>query len=111
MELGERFSRRFGIGRETLPMVRNWSGDPPGGPELVGKPSRRCGSIWDNRPEFRKWSRYPSKFRNWSGDPTGGPEVDGRSFHSYGSSRKALPEVQTARETLPEVRNWLGDPP
>ena len=56
-----RHSRRFGSGQETLPKVRKWSetlpkvqkwsetlpkvwkwsGDPPGSPEVVGRPSRR----------------------------------------------------------------------
>ena len=33
-----------GTGRETLPEVRKWLADPPGGPEIVGRPSQRSGS-------------------------------------------------------------------
>ena len=28
----------FGTGPETFPEVRNWSGEPPGGPEVVEGP-------------------------------------------------------------------------
>ena len=50
----ERPTRRFGTGCVTLPEVRNWLGDPsggpevvrgpPGGPKVVGRPSRRSKS-------------------------------------------------------------------
>ena len=37
-----------GSGRETLPVVWNWSGDTFGGPNLVGTPSRMSGSGREN---------------------------------------------------------------
>ena len=53
-----------GSGRETLSEVLTWLGDPPGGPEVVGRPSRRSGSGREilrrsvsgreNHPEVRK---------------------------------------------------------
>ena len=30
--------------REALPVVREWSGGLPGGPEMVGRPSQMSGS-------------------------------------------------------------------
>ena len=33
-----------GSGRETLPDVWEWSGDPPGCPGVVGRPSQMSGS-------------------------------------------------------------------
>ena len=68
-------SRRSGTGRkthlevrkwsETLPEVWNWSGDPHGGLELVGRHSRKfeigwetlpsCGTGRETLPEFQKW--------------------------------------------------------
>ena len=68
-----RHSRWSGSGRDTIPAVRKWSGDPPGGPEVVGRPSRRI--------------------QNWSGDPPGGPEVVCRPARRSGSGRETLPEV------------------
>ena len=82
-----------------LPVDRKWSGDPSGGPELVGtiscrsetglethvglelfgtsswrselfeRPSRRSGTGWDFHQDGRKWSA----------DPPGGLEVVGRT--------------------------------
>ena len=66
-------------GREALPEVRQWSGGPPGGPAVVGRPSRRSGSFREALPEFREWSI----------GPIGCPGVVGRS----GSYREALLEV------------------
>ena len=37
-----RLSRRSGIDRETLPEIRNWSEDPPGGTEMVTVPPWRA---------------------------------------------------------------------
>ena len=44
------------IGRQALPEVREWSGDPFVGPGVVGRPSRRSGSGWEALLEFRVWS-------------------------------------------------------
>ena len=93
--------QRCGTGRETLPKVRKWSGDPPGGPEevgrpslrseVVGRPSRRSGSGRETFPEVRKWSRY--FFRE--------VELVGRPSKRSGSGR----------ETHLEVWKWSGDSP
>ena len=56
----KRPSLRPGTVRETLPEVRKWSGDPLGGLELVGRPSRRSFyspvSGWEALPEVRERS-------------------------------------------------------
>ena len=48
-------------------MVRKWSEDPSGGPEVFGRPSPRSGSGRETLPVVRKWLR----------DPQGGPKVVG----------------------------------
>ena len=65
---GRRTSRQYGSGRETLPEVRKWSGDPIEGPEVVGRPSRRS----------RSGRVTISEVQKWSGDIPGGPDVVGR---------------------------------
>ena len=60
---------RFGCGREALLEVQKWSGDPLGGPEVVGGPprgaavvegpSQRCGSCRGGLLEVREWSVGP----------------------------------------------------
>ena len=71
----------------TLPEVWNWTGDPPGGPEVIGSHSRRSGS--------------GREIQKWSGDPCGGTEVVGRPSQ----------RCRNGRETVLEVRKWLRDPP
>ena len=75
-------------GRGTLLYVHNWSGDAPGGLEVVRGPYRRSVSGWGTLPKVRKWSE----------NPPGGPEVVG------GPSRRC----GIGRGTLPEVRKWSG---
>ena len=59
----------FGCGWE----VRKWSGDPAGGLEVVGRPSRRSRNSWETFPEVRMWS----------GDrPRGTEVVGGHSWRS-----------------------------
>ena len=63
-ELVGRPSQRSGSSRETLPEVWKWSGDPPGGPEvvrdhpegekLVGRPTQWYGSGRKTLPAVRK---------------------------------------------------------
>ena len=65
-----------GTDRETNPEVRNWSGDPPGGLELVGRPSWRSRSGWETLwrsgtgretlPEVRKSSVTHPEVLKWS---------------------------------------------
>ena len=86
-EVVGRPSRRSGSGQESLPEVRKWSidtlgglevfvdppgcsevsGEPPEGPEVVGRHSQTSGGGRENLPEVWKWSR----------DTHGGPEVVG----------------------------------
>ena len=54
-------SQRSGSGQGTLPKVRKWLKDPPGGPEVVETPSRRSGSGRETLPEIQKWSGDPPK--------------------------------------------------
>ena len=68
----------------TLPEVWNWSGDPPGGPKVVGRPSRRSGTDWQTLPKIQKWS---------GGSPEGS-EVFGRPSRKSGSIWEALPEIR-----------------
>ena len=75
---------------ESLPEVWNLSGDPSGGPKMVGTPSKSFETSQETLPEVRKW---------W-GDPPGGPEQVGRP------SRRSV----SGRETLSEVQKWSGDP-
>ena len=42
--------------REALPVVREWSGDPPKCLGLVGRSFRMFGSGWKALPDVREWS-------------------------------------------------------
>ena len=64
-------------GREALPEGREWSGVPPGGSRVVGKPywrvgrnSRRVGRGWESLPEGRE--PLPNGWE-WLGGLFGGP--------------------------------------
>ena len=59
----ERQSWKSGSGRETLPDIRKWSGDPPGDPDLAGRPTQRSGCGRETLSEVR----------NCAGDPPEGP--------------------------------------
>ena len=50
-------------GRLALQDVREWSGDSPGCPVVVGWLSRMFGSGQDAFPNVREWSGDPPKFR------------------------------------------------
>ena len=65
-------------------MVQKWSGDPPGGPEVVGGPSWKSVSGWETLMEVSKCL----------GDPPGGPEVVGGPTWRFLSGRRTLPEVR-----------------
>ena len=71
-------SWRSGTDLETLQEVENWSGDPPGVLELVGRPSRTSGSgLKPSRISVTDRETLP-EVRKWSGDTAGGLEVVGR---------------------------------
>ena len=104
-------SLRAGSGREALVESREWSGGPPGGPEVVeglpegpgvvvwssqwtrngGKPSQRAGCGRDALPEGR----------GWSGGSTGRLGVV--RMHSWRDG--------SDREALLEGCEWSGGPP
>ena len=44
---------------EILPDVREWSGDAPGHPGVVGRPSRMSGSGQKAIMNVQEWSRDP----------------------------------------------------
>ena len=117
-------SRSSKSDRETLPKFWNWykdpqevwywSGDKPGGPEVVGRHFQRSGSGRETL----------LKVQMWSGDPPGGSEVVERPSRRSGSNRGTLPEVRSSGSdwgtltevrkwsgTLPEVQKWSGHPP
>ena len=105
-------------GLETLPYVREWSGDPPVCPGEVGRPSwisgtggeacrmsgsgvEACRMSRSGRmaiPNYREWSVGPS---GCPGASTGFPEVIRRPFQMSESGRK----------TPANVRQWSGGPP
>ena len=51
----EKASWMSGSSRETLPDVREWSGDHPGCPGVVWRPSRMSESGHDALPDVREW--------------------------------------------------------
>ena len=108
---GPRLTRRSGIDRETHPEVQNWSGDPPGGQKLVGRPSRRFGPGWDTLPEVWKWSGNPPRGLDAVRDSPGGLELVGTPRWGSGSGPRPSRRSGTAQDTLPEVRHWSGHPP
>ena len=44
-------------GREALPDVRQWSGDTPEYPGVVGRLSWISNSGWETMPDVREWSK------------------------------------------------------
>ena len=58
------------IGPETLPDVCDWSGDPPGCPGVVGRPSRMSGRSRETL------------------------QMSGRPFRMSGSGQEALSDVR-----------------
>ena len=78
------------MGRGNLVAVRNWSGEPLGGPGRVRE-----------HPESLEWVEGPS---GWS------RQVWGTSRRS-GTGIGTLGEVQTGRKTLKEVQDRSEDPP
>ena len=90
-------------GRDALPDVREWSGRPPGCPEVVGTPSWMSGNGRVALKDLREWSEGPTDVREWSGGPrgfagvvgrsTGCPGVLGRPSRMSWSDWGALPDV------------------
>ena len=83
--------------------MSEWSGGPPGCPEVAGRPSRMSGSGREALPDVREWS----------GGPPECPAVVGRPFRMSGSGREALPkvrefsvEVGISGTTLPNIQDW-----
>ena len=67
-----------GSGREALPNVREWSGDPHGFLRVVGRPSRMSGSGRESLLDVREWSGDPRRFAGVFGRHHRCPEVVGR---------------------------------
>ena len=86
-----------GTCREIPPEVRNWSGDPPGGPEVVGRPFGGPKVVRRSVHSYESCTKALSEVREWSGFPPRGLGV------VEGFSRRS----GTARKTIPEFRNWL----
>ena len=99
------------IAWEAPPEVCKLSGDPPGGPELVGRPSRRSGTARETLPEFRNCSGDPAGGPKVVGDPPAGPELVGRHSWRSGSGLRPSWSSGTTRENLLEDRHCSGDPP
>ena len=74
-------------GREALPEVREWSGDPQGCPGVVRRPYRMSA-----RPSriFGSGRKTLPDVREWSGDHPGCPGVVGRPSRMSGSGWEAL---------------------
>ena len=68
----------------TLPDDRDWSGDPPRCPGVVGKPSRMSRSGREALKDVQEWSRGLQ----------GCPGVVGRPSKMSGGGREVLPYVQ-----------------
>ena len=112
------------IDQKALPDVREWSGDPPGCPGVVGRPFRMSGSgretladvpeFWEALLDVRQLSGgllyvrvvgMPSRMsesgrealpnvQEWSGGPPGCLAVIVRPSRMSGSGREALPYVR-----------------
>ena len=85
-------------GWEVLPDVREWTGDPPGCPEVVGKTSRMSGSGLEALPDVRECS----------GGTPGCLLVVGRSSWKYQSGWEPL---TGGWEAFLDDRAWSGGPP
>ena len=77
-------------GRETLPVVCEWSGDPPGCPAIVGRPSQMSGSVRKAFPVVQEWSGCSPASLGVVGRPY---RMSGSLFRMTGSGRLALPNV------------------
>ena len=60
---------------ETLPNVRDGSGDPPRGPKRVVTTSRRSGTVRETLPEVWDESGDPPKSLVWVRGPSRWPET------------------------------------
>ena len=92
--MAKRPSRRGVSGWERL-------GHPPGGPDMLGQPSRRAGSGHKAHPKGRSGRKALLELREWSAAPPGGPGVVGRTFR----------RTRIGPEAFPEGREWSGGPP
>ena len=97
-------SQMSGSGREALPNVREWLGNPPGCPGslhgclgVVGSPSQKLGGPLECLGLVRRLSQMSESGLEAL------PDVQELS--------KALPDVWDGREAIPNVRKWLGVPP
>ena len=117
---GERPSRMYGIGREALLDVREWSKGYPKYLGVVRRPSRM--SEWLGDPTecpvvVRRISRMSGNDREaildvqeWSSGPPGYPGVVWRPFRMSGSCREALPDVRELSGVSPGCPGVVGRP-
>ena len=119
-------TRRFGRGRETLPVGWDVSGGPPRSPGEVRRSMRRVGRGQEVHPDVRKGLVGPierqegvgwlTRWAEWcwevlpegreglgvpcggTEDPPGGPGGVGRPTRSSCGGREAHPEFRTNRE-------------
>ena len=115
---------KFGIGRETLLYfrevlsdVREYSGGLPGGPGVVGMPSRMSGSGRETHPNVREWSRNPPgcsggllECPGEVGRTAGCPRVVKRLSRMSGSGQEALSDVRECSGDLAECPGVVGKP-
>ena len=75
---GGRTLRMFGSGREVLPDIPKWLGEPPpltGCLEVVGRTSGMSGSGRETFPDVPEWWEALLDVREWLGGPPGHPVV------------------------------------
>ena len=95
-----------GSGQETLLDVRTCSGDPPGGPEVFGRLSRRSKTGREALTDVQKWLRDPPGDPEVVGGSPGGQELVGRPSRRSGRGPSPSWWSESVWETLPEVRKW-----
>ena len=94
--------------RKALPFlsdVREWSGDPPGCPGVVGLPSQMSRSGREALSEVREAHLDVQECSEGPPGPLGCPGVVGRPCRMSGSGREALLDV---RESLFDFQEWSG---
>ena len=79
-----------GSGRKTLPVVREWSRDPPKCPGVFRKPSRMFES---GRKALLDVREALSDVQKWTGDTFGCPGMVEKPSRIPGSGLEALPDV------------------
>ena len=115
-----------GSDQEALPNIREWygglpdflewSGDPPGHPGVVGRPTRMSRSgletlldVWEwfgALPYVREWLESFPDVWQWSGGLPGCPGVVGRPIECPGVVGRPSGMFGSSCEAFPEVHKW-----